>query len=78
MLYVRLIQIANVNAMIGGGISDGSPGSSVEAWTDAYDFNALSQGRKLDLPTLTPANRLTVEYYYTGKRVEKGGARSGC
>ena len=47
------IKVANVSALVGG----------IE---DAYGFNANAVGQHLDLPTLTPANRLTVSGQYTG------------
>ena len=47
------IQVANVNAMVGG-------------QTDAFIYGPQSQGVHLDLPTLTPANRLTVSGSWTG------------
>jgi hypothetical protein len=47
------LQVANVNAFVGG-------------LEDAFSYSALAQGVALDLPTLEPANRLTVSGDYTG------------
>jgi hypothetical protein len=50
---VSSIQVANVNALVGGA-------------TDAFIYGPQSQGIHLDLPTLTPANRLQVGGSYNG------------
>jgi hypothetical protein len=47
------LQVANVNAFVGD-------------TEDAFTYSALAQGVALDLPTLEPANRLTVSGNYTG------------
>jgi len=47
------LQVANVNAFVGD-------------MEDAFSYSALAQGVALDLPTLEPANRLTVTGNYTG------------
>lgn len=47
------IKAANVSALIGG-------------TADAFTFSALAVGTTLDLPTLSPANRLSVTGNYTG------------
>jgi hypothetical protein len=47
------LQVANVNAFVGD-------------LEDAFTYSALAQGVALDLPTLEPANRLTVSGNYTG------------
>jgi hypothetical protein len=47
------LQVANVNAFVGN-------------TEDAFTYSALAQGVALDLPTLEPANRLTVSGDYTG------------
>jgi len=47
------LQVANVNAFVGD-------------TEDAFTYSALAQGVALDLPTLEPANRLTVSGAYTG------------
>lgn len=50
---ISSILIANVNALVGGS-------------TDAGIYGPGSFGVHLDLPTLTPANRLTINGSYTG------------
>lgn len=47
------IQAANVSVVVGG-------------TDDAWNYNANGVGQELDLPTLTPANRVTVTGNYTG------------
>jgi hypothetical protein len=47
------LQVANVNVFVGD-------------TEDAFTYSALAQGVALDLPTLDPANRLTVSGSYTG------------
>jgi len=47
------IKAANVSALVGG-------------TADAFMFNANAWGVQLDLPTLSPANRLSVTGNYTG------------
>lgn len=46
------VQVANVNALTGD--------------VDTFMWNALAQGTGLSLPTLTPANRVTITGTYTG------------
>jgi hypothetical protein len=48
------IKVANVSTTVGGGT------------LDAYQFNANAVGQTLDLPTITPANRVRVLGTYTG------------
>lgn len=50
---ISTIQVANVNALVGGA-------------TDAYIYGPNSQGIHLDLPTLSPSNKMTVSGNYTG------------
>ena len=52
-LKVDSAMVANVNAFVGD-------------LEDAFTYSALAQGVALDLPTLEPANRLTVSGNYTG------------
>jgi len=47
------IRVANVNVTVGGVV-------------DAYDFNANGVGQSLDMPTLSPSNKLSVSGGYTG------------
>lgn len=47
------IRVANVNVTVGGVI-------------DAYDFNSNGVGQSLDMPTLSPSNKLSVSGGYTG------------
>lgn len=47
------IRVANVNVTVGGVI-------------DAFDFNANGVGQSLDMPTLSPSNKLSVSGGYTG------------
>ena len=50
---ISAILIANVNALVGGS-------------TDAGIYGPASFGVHLDLPTLTPANKMTINGNYTG------------
>lgn len=50
---IQSIQVANVNVFVGGSF-------------DAFDFNANGQDQTLDLPTLEPANQVTISGQYTG------------
>ena len=50
------IRVANVNVTVGGVV-------------DAFDFNANGVGQSLDMPTLSPSNKLTVSGGYTGVAV---------
>ncbi len=52
-MTVDNIQAANVSVVVGG-------------TDDAWNYNANGVGQELDLPTLTPANRVTVTGNYTG------------
>jgi hypothetical protein len=47
------IKVANVSVLVGGE-------------EDAYGFNANGVGQQLDMPTLTPANKLSVSGSYSG------------
>jgi hypothetical protein len=47
------IRVANVNVTVGGVV-------------DAFDFNANGVGQSLDMPTLSPSNKLSVSGGYTG------------
>lgn len=47
------IKVANVSVLVGG-------------LEDAFGFNANGVGQHLDMPTLTPANKLTVSGNYSG------------
>lgn len=53
-VFLSLIKVANVTVTVGPGVED------------AFDYGALAVGTMLDLPTLTPANRATVQGNYTG------------
>ncbi len=53
-VFLSLIKVANVTVTVGPGVED------------AMDYSALAVGTMLDLPTLTPANRATVQGTYTG------------
>lgn len=53
-VMISEIKVANVSVSVGPGRED------------AFDYNALGQGRALDMPTLTPANRASVAGAYTG------------
>lgn len=48
------IKAANVSTFVGTGKED------------AYNYSAINALRKVDLPTLTPANRISVRGEYTG------------
>lgn len=48
------IKIANVSVSVGAGIQD------------AFDYNAQGVGQSLDLPTISPANRVTISGNYLG------------
>jgi hypothetical protein len=52
--FVAELKVANVSVTVGGGVED------------AYNYSALSVGRTLDMPTLSPANRATMLGNYTG------------
>lgn len=52
--FLSLIKVANVTVTVGPGVED------------AYDYSAQAVGTMLDLPTLTPANRATIQGTYTG------------
>ncbi len=53
-ITLTLVKVANVTVTVGPGVED------------AFDYSALAVGTSLDLPTLTPANRATVQGTYTG------------
>lgn len=53
-VFLSLIKVANVTVTVGPGVED------------AFDYSAIAVGTMLDLPTLTPANRATVQGTYTG------------
>lgn len=53
-VFLSLLKVANVTVTVGPGVED------------AFDYSALAVGTMLDLPTLTPANRATVQGTYTG------------
>ena len=53
LVIVDGIRVANVNVTVGGVF-------------DAFDFNAEGVGQSLDMPTLSPSNKLTVSGGYTG------------
>lgn len=53
-VFLSLIKVANVTVTVGPGVED------------AFDYSAQAQGTTLDLPTLTPANRATIQGNYTG------------
>lgn len=48
------VRMANVDIIIGNG------------FVDSFQFNANGVGQAMDLPTLTPANRATIQGNYTG------------
>jgi hypothetical protein len=50
---VSEIKAANVSVLVGG-------------LTDAFDFNPQGVGQSLDMPTITPSNKVTVLGNYTG------------
>lgn len=53
-ITLSLVKFANVTINVGPGIED------------AFDYSAIAVGTSLDLPTLTPANRVTISGNYTG------------
>jgi hypothetical protein len=53
MILVDAIKVANVGVLVGG-------------THDAYDFSPLGVGQALDVPTISPANRINVTGSYTG------------
>lgn len=53
-VFLSLLKVANVTITVGPGVED------------AFDYSAQAVGTMLDLPTLTPANRATVQGTYTG------------
>lgn len=56
LVIIDGIRVANVNVTVGGVF-------------DAFDFNADGVGQSLDMPTLSPSNKLTVSGGYTGVAV---------
>jgi hypothetical protein len=72
VLYVKAIRLANVNASVGVP-QIAMDGSSVDerCWQDAFSFSPLANQKEFDLPTMSPANTFTVEYFYTGRRFAK-------
>jgi hypothetical protein len=52
-MTVDAIKVANVGVLVGG-------------THDAFDFSALGVGQSLDVPTISPANRINVTGAYTG------------
>lgn len=52
--FVNNIKMANVSITVGSGEED------------AYNYNANGWGKSLDMPTLSPSNRATVNGRYTG------------
>lgn len=52
-MTVDAIKVANVGVLVGG-------------VHDAYDFSPLGVGQSLDVPTISPANRINVTGAYTG------------
>lgn len=52
--FVNNIKMANVSITVGSGEED------------AYNYNANGWGKALDMPTLSPSNRATVNGRYTG------------
>jgi hypothetical protein len=53
MIHLTAIKVANVGVLVGG-------------IADAYDFSPLGVGQALDVPTISPANRINVTGDYTG------------
>lgn len=53
-ITLSLVKFANVTINVGPGVED------------AFDYSAIAVGTALDLPTLTPANRVTIAGAYTG------------
>jgi hypothetical protein len=54
-ILISDIRMANVSVTVGGGATE-----------DAFNFNPLSVGRQLSMPTLEPSNKATVQANYTG------------
>ena len=54
MVYFTDARVANVSFIVGGVI-------------DAWQWNPNSVGETLDVPTLTPANRMSFNAFYTGR-----------
>lgn len=52
--FISAIRMANVNVTVGAGVED------------AYNYNPDGVGMSLDMPTLSPSNRATVNGNYTG------------
>lgn len=52
--FLQEIKVANVSVSVGSGLED------------AYNYNANGVGQNLDMPTLSPANRMTILGSYTG------------
>ena len=52
--FINNIKMANVSITVGSGEED------------AYNYNANGWGKSLDMPTLSPSNRATVNGRYTG------------
>jgi hypothetical protein len=52
--FVNNIKMANVSITVGSGEED------------AYNYNANGWGKSLDMPTLSPSNRATINGRYTG------------
>jgi hypothetical protein len=52
--FLQEIKVANVSVSVGSGLED------------AYNYNANGVGQHLDMPTLSPANRMTILGSYTG------------
>lgn len=53
MVTISDLKVANVSVGVGGTL-------------DAFQFNANGVGQSLDMPSLTPANRVRVQGNYTG------------
>lgn len=52
--FLQEIKVANVSVSVGSGLED------------AFNYNANGVGQQLDMPTLSPANRMTILGSYTG------------
>lgn len=52
--FLQEIKVANVSVSVGSGLED------------AYNYNANGVGQHLDMPTLSPANRMSILGSYTG------------
>jgi len=52
--FLTRMSVANVNILVGPGVQD------------AYDYNSEAQNTTLDVPTLSPANPITIGANYTG------------